>query len=357
MGNSEVEIEIELYSPFNTESFFDTAAVAVREMVDEIKRAPLAEQSMHCKRPKKIQPDDWECPNMACGNLCFARRKSCNLCGTEKPSDWSSASVRTNVPDCLTSDPAVARPPKHKIGVISTKERLQRDFGPLQMGECFVVWLVPLEMRVRVIYPSVLKSIHATDAHLTLTREVETRQLYDETFCMAFLRGPPHTTSRAIEIIHENAGGRLATDGFEALLDAVERDLRDSNVSHKLLAKLEDVEDVKRTLTISEDLMRGAGLASLLDVLKQWPERFEIHQDDTGDAAVALPGFWEHSRPAPRYLADCTDSFDERPDNSCRQHARPSSKQSKPFVPSCLGALKRFVYEEAEEDVDDSVND
>lgn len=34
------------------------------------------------------------CPNRRCGNICFARRTQCNLCGTEKPTDWTPAHLK-----------------------------------------------------------------------------------------------------------------------------------------------------------------------------------------------------------------------------------------------------------------------
>lgn len=34
------------------------------------------------------------CPNRRCGNICFARRTQCNLCGAEKPTDWTPAHLK-----------------------------------------------------------------------------------------------------------------------------------------------------------------------------------------------------------------------------------------------------------------------
>ena len=84
--------ELVLYPPFNNESSFEDASVAVREMVQHIMDNPSDfVQSANCKMPPRLQLDDWMCPNKKCRNVCFARRSSCFQCGEPKPAEWTPA--------------------------------------------------------------------------------------------------------------------------------------------------------------------------------------------------------------------------------------------------------------------------
>ena len=84
--------EVVLYPPFNNEASFDDACIAVREMVQHIIDNPADfAQTANCKMPPRLQLDDWVCPNKRCKNVCFARRRSCFLCGELKPAEWTAA--------------------------------------------------------------------------------------------------------------------------------------------------------------------------------------------------------------------------------------------------------------------------
>jgi len=44
---------------------------------------------------QNMKPGDWICPNPACGDLVFASRSACKLCGTEKPNEGGFGSSRS----------------------------------------------------------------------------------------------------------------------------------------------------------------------------------------------------------------------------------------------------------------------
>ena len=84
--------ELVLYPPFNNESSFEDASIAVREMVQHILKNPSDfAGSANCKMPPRLQLDDWMCPNKKCRNVCFARRATCLRCGEPKPAEWTPA--------------------------------------------------------------------------------------------------------------------------------------------------------------------------------------------------------------------------------------------------------------------------
>jgi len=271
-----IEFEIELYPPFNDEESFELVVPAFKEMLQQIRDAPFEPESRHCMRPKRIQPDDWECPDPRCGNLCFARRRCCPLCGTERPAEPQGQAPPTSsdVPD-IDADPRISRPPKHGMALISTAERLGRP----SPGDCQVVWLVPLERRGYAIGRggcTVRRIKDESGADMVLTREPELRTIGGETFCMAFLRGPPECTRKAVGILISHAGGRLGRDGLEALLDAAATALRQSRHWRLPLCALASDKAVTAAMAAAWPVMRGAGRPSLKQVLEQWPEHFAV---------------------------------------------------------------------------------
>lgn len=261
---------------------------AFKEMLQQIQDAPFEPESRHCMRPKRIQPDDWECPNVRCGNLCFARRKECPVCKTPKPSedDGLAPSTSNDVPDAL-ADPQVSRPPKHAMTLISTADRLPR----LDRGHRQVVWLVPLENRGSVIGRQG-RTAHRirsqTYVNLVVTREPEVRQIGDSTYCLTFLRGSPEGLKSALSMVSAYAGGRLARDGFQELLAAVEGELLREEQLRLPLAQLLEVEDIRLAMNGVWDLMRICGLRSLMEVLEQWPEYFKVQRTGPYGAEAEL---------------------------------------------------------------------
>ncbi|CAE8615085.1 unnamed protein product, partial [Polarella glacialis] len=118
--NGWLEFEVELYDPFNDPQSFQTAAVAFRECIVELQRQGEVDRfgvkSRHCFRPPKVQPTDWECPNPRCGNLCFKKKKECEICKTPRGSAPSieeklTRGLVSDVPDEKASR-QTSRPPK-----------------------------------------------------------------------------------------------------------------------------------------------------------------------------------------------------------------------------------------------------
>lgn len=283
-----IEFEIELYPPFNNQASFDKVVPHFCDVVQDMKDAPVEPGSRHCLRPKRIQPDDWECPNIKCGNLCFARRKECPLCKTEKPKVRPSDAPNTtnNLPDGF-AHPDFSRPPKHEMKLISTGDRL----GKPRPGDCHVVWLVPVARRGYVIGKSgcTVASIKSeSGADVVLTQEPEVRHVAMDDYCLAFLCGPPECTRRAVLAVQEAAGGWLAQDGFEPLLGAVEDAFRESGEQRMTIRKLTEVPGVKRALDEIWTLVRGAGLCSLLEVLEQWPANYRVRPSGPEGGSVEL---------------------------------------------------------------------
>jgi len=292
--NGWLEFEIELYVPFNNKDSFDLASGALRQMVQEIMDDPtlMSPKTRHCRRPSKVQIDDWDCPNRDCGNLCFAKRWSCPLCGAPKPKDWKPASI--------SSEPLVRSHNRNPVTMVTTKDRL----GPPTPGHCQVVWLVPVGNRGYVMGKQG-STVHWITSScgiesLNLTREVENRTVGGEMFCMAFVRGPPVGTRMAVEMIYRQGGGRLAQDGFGRLLSAVRSALQapDSDrapwrkTSQMSIWELMQTHKVEQAWSSHDirNIVYGAGLVTLEEVLQQWPELFKVHCGigPDGGAAVEL---------------------------------------------------------------------
>eukprot|EP00906_Rhabdomonas_costata_P003714 RCo005625 len=62
----------------------------------------LAPSSLGGKARFPTQPGDWCCPNVSCGNVNWAKRSTCNLCGAPRPEEQAIAS--------LPSAPSVSYP-------------------------------------------------------------------------------------------------------------------------------------------------------------------------------------------------------------------------------------------------------
>ncbi|CAK0869789.1 unnamed protein product, partial [Prorocentrum cordatum] len=287
---------------------------------EEMMSAPVEAESLHCKRPKKIQPDDWECPNRKCGNLCFARRKACPICGSEKPSyrQRRAPSTSGNVPD-WRHDGEVSRPPKHEMKMIRTVDRLR----PLYEGECQLIWLVPYHQRGAVIgvRGDTLVSLQAqAECEIHVTDKPETRLVDGTPHCMAIVRGVPERTRSALALLRDAAGGgRLGRDGLEPLLLAVEAalaDAADSWASSRSecwtpLSEVSGDPGVREELARARPVVRGAGLRSLLEVLEPWPEHFWVRRTGPRGAEVCL-----HERLPEEWRASAAELADGRPGDS-----------------------------------------
>lgn len=275
-----LQFELELYWPFNNEESFDQLVGPFKVAVNQLRDEPTAAGSLHCKRPPRIQPDDWECPNRQCGNLCFSRRNKCPRCGAAKPQDNPAMVPRLsrNVPDTVATE-ELARPPKHKMELVSTAERL----GAPKRGECQVVWLVPEDKRGYVIGKrgsTILRIKSEAGVDLILTQSPETRSEFGINYCMAFLRGTPECVREAVSMVSKVAKGRLGRDGFELLLHAVERALEDSEHAALCLGDLARDLDVQDQLEVTQSLRCATGFEDLVETLSTWPEKFAVWEDE-----------------------------------------------------------------------------
>lgn len=302
-----LEFELELYPPFNDEKSFELAEQVFTRALEGMLAAPVDAESRHCKRPKKIQPDDWECPNRKCGNLCFARRKVCPICGAEKPAykERQAPSTSGNVPD-WHHDGEVSRPPKHKMKMIRTVDRLR----PLYEGECQLIWLVPQSKRGAVIGPkgdTLVSLQERSQCEIHVTDKPETQMADNALHCMAIVRGVPECTRDALAMLKDAGGGRLGRDGLEPLLLAVEAALAgaadswSSSWSERWtpLSEVSEAPDVREALARARPIMKGAGLRSLLEVLEPWPEHFGVRRTGPRGAEACLyerlPKDWRDS--------------------------------------------------------------
>lgn len=277
-SNGMLEFELELYPPFNNEESFKRASHAFRQVIDELLRAqPL--QSLHCKRPKRVQPDDWDCPNAACGNLNFAKRRSCNVCGTPKPAGQIlvAPSVSSNEADIY--DPNVSRRPKHRMEMVSTLERL----GEPLPGEAQIVYLVPSEDRGWLLGKGGAnhREIQAdTGCVITLTHLVEGREVQGELHILCIVRGMPGSVYEAVRRIRDSVKGRgcFGQDGFENFLAACERLLR-----RKGGCRVEDFRldpEVREAYLAIEDLAYAAGCGDSWEVVERFPNRFRVQHSN-----------------------------------------------------------------------------
>lgn len=123
---------------------------------------------------------------------------------------------------------------------------------------------------------------------MVLTQEPEVRRIAMDDYCLAFLRGPPECTQRAVLAVQEAGGGWLAQDGFEPLLEAVEDAFGESGEPRMTIRKLSEVPGVKRALDEIWTHVRGAGLSSLLEVLEQWPANYRVRPSGPGGGSVEL---------------------------------------------------------------------
>lgn len=293
-NNGMIIFEVELYDPFDNQESFDKVSVAFRDVIGDIRKNPVAPGSRHCLRPPRVQPDDWDCPNLACGNLCFARRNSCPLCGAQKPSLMERAppTLGSDIPDDI-ADPNMSRPPKHQVRLVSTAERL----GPPTAGEVQVVWHVPLDMRGYVIGKQ--GSTHqwieeASGCRVHITDVTETVDVNGKPFVTMFLRGAPDRARHALTLIRDYSSGVLGEAGFEPVLHAVERYLRADSIDDtsddgwRSIRQITDDPAVRAGLQRTKDLQFAAGLRTLLEILEHWPQTYEVQRTGPHGAAARL---------------------------------------------------------------------
>ena len=285
-SNGHAQFELTLYPPFNNRSSFEDASNAVRAVVNDINDDPLAfAAKSNCKMPPRLQLDDWLCPSRDCRNVCFARRKRCPKCGESKPAEWTPAHLAND----------------YKIGDVTWKQKKPRVLPmrevlkeqELEPGSCRLVWLLPLDQRWRLLgrKGQTIQEIRdgAGLQNITLTRETETDHYFGEEYLLAFVAGTPESTKKALVEINSWCGGRLAEDGFEQLLDAVEAALqsRPGGLTFQSLTGLPEIRDAMASTQL---LRRGAGLRTLLEALVQWPEYFNIEMTGPEGAKVATTG-------------------------------------------------------------------
>lgn len=190
------------------------------------------------------------------------------------------------------ADAEISRPPKHKMAVTTTKERL----GPAAEGECQVVWLV-WQGDVGKLIGTRAEKMHEIMAQsgskMDITKEVETREIDGFVYHIVFLRGLPDCTREAVKLVSECVGGRLAEDGFEDLLKAVETELRKGAASEERtpFRELCKAPDVMYEMQRLRTLRSGVGFRTLLENLEPWPERFSIQHTGERGATVQLTEF------------------------------------------------------------------
>lgn len=321
-NNGFVEFEVELYTPFKDLECFQVVAEVLRQTVLDILEQPWESVSRRCFRPKIVQVDDWECPNIKCGNLCFSKRRVCQLCGSPKPqlNEPITPQVKRTVEDKDVE--GKSQLPKHKVKLVSTRDRL----GEPKPGETQVNWLVPLDRRGLVIGKA--------GAHLNWMKEetgivvlvcdvVEVVDVFGVQHCPVFIRGNLAKVRKAKELVVEQGWGRLAEDSLHPLLDIVVQameGLAADPVSQGwvLLSDLDADAAVQLALEQVRPRLAAAGLCSLLEALELWPERFDlIRHSPTG--------------PAVRNLDRCPDML-TRPKSQTRPPKQDSNKKlsSKP---------------------------
>jgi len=276
----DVHFELSLYHPFNNADSFEIASNVVREMVNDIIKdeSLFAAPTKNCKLPDRVQLDDWECPNPDCRNLCFARRWTCLLCNTPKPKDWRPAHLA--VEDANTVQIGdVKWHARRTAKVMTTKEYLAEE-QPAAPGHCRIVWLVLAERRGRLTGKQGCK-IQAIKEQsglesLLLTREVEVEEHFGQHYVLAFLTGSAESTRQGLKLINAEVGGRLASDGFEKVLEAAAGALEEERGCRMPLHELVSISKVIEAMHDAEDVMNAAGLRSLIEVLEQWPEQFHV---------------------------------------------------------------------------------
>lgn len=289
--DGEVRFELTLYHPFNNANSFDDASEVVSQMVKAIldEDSVFALPTQNCKVPDRIQPDDWECPNPKCRNLCFARRWNCMLCGAEKPRNWKPAHLSIEKSKCVING-VHWRHARRTPTLVTTKEFLAGE--ALEPGHVRVIWLVPVHLRGALMGKkgSVLQEIKDLSgvSALHLTQEVETEEHFGEIFVLAILTGFPNDTQKAAQMIFDTVGGRLSKDGFEQLFQAVDDALRSKRQHGMHLRDLAVVPTLKDALSDAKDIMRGAGLRTLMEFLERWPELFWVTRTGPHGATVTL---------------------------------------------------------------------
>lgn len=281
--------ELLLYPPFNDQESFEKATDAVTKMVHEIMENPSHWAFSGCKRPPRLQYDDWTCPNRRCGNICFARRTQCNLCGAEKPTDWTPAHLKQEEGQLHIGDVEWGR--QKRIRVMETKE-VYKDIE-VPEGHCRVVWLIPTEtlpiVKGRGLHEIKQKSGVNT---LLVTREVECDTYFGVEYVQAFCIGSPACTKSAISMIHNEASGRLSEEGWHELIDAIEEALPrvedefEQGFVALSLMELLNQQKIREAWGKTKLLRQGTGLRTLLEVLCRWPEYFKTQATGPSGATV-----------------------------------------------------------------------
>lgn len=114
---------------------------------------------------------------------------------------------------------------------------------------------------------------------------------FGQQYVLAFLTGSAESIQQGLQLINAEVGGRLATVGFEKVLQATVGALEEERGCRMPLHELESFWKVRDAVEDAEDAMAAAGLQSLLEVLERWPEQYHIkHVTHTVVEVTWLPG-------------------------------------------------------------------